>query len=66
MWTKFFDFELPFLSACHCWLFFFLQPDSMDWEDQLKNIKEEKDDEFAIVEKPGVRWDILEVLIMLW
>ncbi|XP_073959810.1 LOW QUALITY PROTEIN: chromatin-remodeling ATPase INO80-like [Choristoneura fumiferana] len=30
-------------------------PDSMDWEEQLRNMKEEKDDEFAIVEKPGVR-----------
>ncbi|XP_063529749.1 chromatin-remodeling ATPase INO80 isoform X1 [Cydia strobilella] len=30
-------------------------PDDVNWEDQLRNIKEEKDDEFTIVDKPGVR-----------
>ncbi|KPJ17900.1 Putative DNA helicase Ino80 [Papilio machaon] len=31
-------------------------PDGMDWEEQLRNLKEENDtDEFTIVEKPGVR-----------
>ncbi|CAG4955092.1 unnamed protein product [Parnassius apollo] len=31
-------------------------PDGVDWEEQLRNLKEENDtDEFTIVEKPGVR-----------
>ncbi|CAH2054745.1 unnamed protein product, partial [Iphiclides podalirius] len=31
-------------------------PDGVDWEEQLRNLKEENDtDEFTIVEKPGIR-----------
>lgn len=37
-------------------MFALFQPDGVDWEEQLRNLKEENDtDEFTISEKPGPR-----------